>query len=98
MLSEVLSTIKVNHSDLIGNEDLRLDFSILRQDMYKIKRVTDTKKCISELEDTVKPFTSKLTACTTKLQSLEEKADNLKNRLGQNNLCLVGLPEKGGGL
>lgn len=95
-LMDVLKTIKVNHSDLMGKvAELKLDITIMRQDMHKIRdRVSETERRISDLEDTVNPLLPAVKTHGTKIKSLEDKADDLENRLRRNNLRLVGLPER----
>lgn len=94
-LAEVLTTIKVNHTNLMGKVDgLKIDLAIMRQDMHKLRgRVTETEQRISDLEDTVTPILPKLNTYGGKITTLEDKVDDLENRLRRNNLCLVGYRE-----
>lgn len=50
-LSKVKISIKINQSDLMGKvEELKLDLSIICQNMHKIReRVISTEQCISEI-------------------------------------------------
>lgn len=85
MLMDVLDTIKVNQ--------LKIDLAIMRQYMQKIWGwVTETERCISDIEDTLNPFLPKVNTCGGKLNRLEDKVDDLENRLHRNNLRLVCLP------
>ena len=95
-LREVLKLMKVNHSDTMGKmEELKLDITIMRQDMHKMRdRVRETERRIGDLEDTVGPILPTIKAQGTKITSLEDKMDDLENRLRRNNLRLVGLPER----
>lgn len=95
-LLDVLKLIKVNHSDIMGKvEELKLDITIMRQDMHKMRdRVSETERRISDLEDAVGPVQATQKTHGTKILSLEDKVDDLENRLRRNNLRLVGLPER----
>lgn len=93
---DVLKIIKVNHFDLMGKvEELKLDITIMCQNMHKIRdRVPATKRRIPDLVDTVNPVFPAVKTCGTKIKSMEDKVDDLRNRLRRNNLRLVGLPER----
>lgn len=75
MYSDVLRTFKVNHTDLMGMvAELKNDFSIMRQDVQKIRGwVTETKCRISDLEDTVNHTLLKLSTYGGKMATLENK-------------------------
>lgn len=95
-LAKVLTTIKVNHADLMGKVDVvKIDLAIMWQDMHKLHgRVTETEQCISDLEDTVTPILPKMNTYGGKITTLKDKVDDFENRLCRNNLRLVGLPEQ----
>lgn len=95
-LSEVLHTIKVNHTALTGTvTEIKTDLAIMRHNVQKLRgRITETERRISDLEDIINPLLPKINIAGGKIASLEDKVDDLENRLHRNNLRLVGLPKR----
>lgn len=84
---EVLRTIRVNHTDLMGMvAEIKTDFVIMQLNLQK------RRGRISDLEDTINPLLPKINTSGRKSSTLENKVDDLENCLHTNNLQLVGLP------
>lgn len=71
----------------------KIDLSIMRQDMQKEHgQVTENEWHISDIDDTLNPLLPKINNCGGKIITLEDKVDELENRLLRNNLRLFDLP------
>lgn len=73
------------------------EVSLLRQDLQKKKkkireRTTAAESRINDIGDKLPPLLAE--ACSTTRLAHENRTDDIENRLWQNNVRTVGLPEK----
>ncbi|XP_044133543.1 prolyl 3-hydroxylase 1 [Bufo gargarizans] len=74
---------------------LKEDISIIRHDLHKVAdQTTEVQRRVSDLEDGAKTLHDAGKATAKDIVALYAKTDDLENRSRQNNIRLVGVPEK----
>lgn len=98
----IFTTVKqCNAALLILNAQLggiKEDISIIRHYLQKVaEHTTAVEGRVGSLEDNFPPIQAAKQKHTQELAALFAKTDDLENRLGCNNIHLVGVPEKAEG-
>lgn len=102
-LSEILHAV---HKCTASVDNLKERFGVLRetvsllcQDLQKIRERTFTVEGrVSDTEDQMSSLNRDVKIATQQAFQAHSKTYDIENRLRRNNICIVGLPKKVGGL